>query len=149
MTTQTTYGECFLISACATIKTLKFECWENDHLFNKDGFLKDHVTDLKETQTKLNKISYSAYVPTLIAQLEYKIDGDAFYIDYEASLYENHETLKELEIDKDLIKDVDSDLNQLQLDIIEAFHNGWGCTALSNDYDDDFQDRFDSINYDY
>ena len=23
MTTQTTYGECFLISACATIKTLK------------------------------------------------------------------------------------------------------------------------------
>ena len=37
MTTQTTYGECFLISACATIKTLKQTTWENDHLFNKDG----------------------------------------------------------------------------------------------------------------
>ena len=143
MTTQTTYGECFLISACATIKTLKQDTWENDHLFNKDGSLKDHVTNLKETQTKLNKISYSAYVPTLIAQIEYKMDGDPFYIDYEASLYENHETLKELEIDKDLIKDVDSDLNQLQLDIIEAFHNGWGCTSLSRDYDTDF----DSIGY--
>ena len=138
MTTQTTYGECFLISACATIKTLKQDTWENDHLFNKDGSLKDYVTDLKETQTKLNKISYSAYVPTLIAQIEYKMDGDPFYIDYEAALYENHETLKELEIDKDLIKDVDVDLNQLQLDIIEAFHNGWGCTSLSRDYDSDF-----------
>ena len=42
MTTQTTYGECFLISAC-TIKTLKQTTWENDHLFNKDGSLKDHV----------------------------------------------------------------------------------------------------------
>ena len=138
MTTQTTYGECFLISACATIKTLKQDTWENDHLFNKDCSLKDYVTDLKETQTKLNKISYSAYVPTLIAQIEYKMDGDPFYIDYEAALYENHETLKELEIDKDLIKDVDSDLNQLQLDIIEAFHNGWGCTSLSKDYDVDY-----------
>ena len=143
MTTQTIYGECFLISACATIKTLKQDTWENDHLFNKDGSLKDHVTDLKETQTKLNKISYSAYVPTLIAQIEYKMDGEPFYIDYEAALYENHETLKELKIDKDLIKDVDLDLNQLQLDIIEAFHNGWGCTALSQDYDTDF----DSIGY--
>ena len=143
MTTQTTYGECFLISACATIKTLKQDTWENDHLFNKDGSLKDYVTDLKETQTKLNKISYSAYVPTLIAQIEYKMDGEPFYIDYEAALYENHETLKELKIDKDLIKDVDSDLNQLQLDIIEAFHNGWGCTSLSKDYDTDF----DSIGY--
>ena len=138
MTTQTTYGECFLISACATIKTLKQDTWENDHLFNKDGSLKDYVTDLKETQTKLNKISYSAYVPTLIAQIEYKMDGDPFYIDYEAALYENHETLKELKIDKDLIKDVDLDLNQLQLDIIEAFHNGWGCTSLSKDYDVDY-----------
>ena len=138
MTTQTTYGECFLISACATIKTLKHDRWENDHLFNKDGSLKDHVTDLKETQTKLNKISYSAYLPTLIAQIEYKMDGDPFYIDYEAVLYENHETLKELEIDKDLIKNVDSDLNQLQLDIIEAYHNGWGCTSLSQDYDVDY-----------
>ena len=54
MTTQTTYGECFLISACATIKTLKHECWHHDHLFNKDGSLKDHVTDLKESCTKLN-----------------------------------------------------------------------------------------------
>ena len=138
MSNQTTYGECFLISACATIKTLKQDTWENDHLFNKDGSLKDYVTDLKETQTKLNKISYSAYVPTLIAQIEYKMDGDPFYIDYEAALYENHETLKELEIDKDLIKDVDLDLNQLQLDIIEAFHNGWGCTSLSQDYDVDY-----------
>ena len=138
MTTQTTYGECFLISACATIKTLKQDTWENDHLLNKDGSLKDYVTDLKETQTKLNKISYSAYVPTLIAQIEYKMDGDPFYIDYEAALYENHETLKEIEIDKNLIKDVDLDLNQLQLDIIEAFHNGWGCTSLSKDYDVDY-----------
>ena len=138
MTTQTTYGECFLISACATIKTLRQDTWENDHLFNKDGSLKDYVTDLKETQTKLNKISYSAYVPTLIAQIEYKMDGDPFYIDYEAALYENHETLKELEIDKDLIKDVDSYLNQLKLDIIDAFHNGWGCTSLSQDYDVDY-----------
>ena len=138
MTTQTIYGECFLISACATIKTLKQDTWENDHLFNKDGSLKDHVTDLKETQTKLNKISYSAYVPTLIAQIEYKMEGEPFYIDYEAPLYENHETLKQLENDKDLINDIDSDLNQLQLDIIEAFHNGWGCTALSQDYDVDY-----------
>ena len=66
-------------------------------IFNKDGSLKDHVTDLKETQTKLNKISYSAYVPTLIAQIEYKMDGEPFYIDYEAALYENRETLKELD----------------------------------------------------
>ena len=57
MTTQTTYGECFLISACATIKTLKHERWENDHLINKDGTLKEHVTDLKEVakQTYLQK----------------------------------------------------------------------------------------------
>ncbi len=138
MTTQTTYGECFLISACATIKTLKHECWHHDHLFNKDGSLKDHVTDLKESCTNYDKTFYSAYVPTLIAQIEYKMDGDPFYIDYEAALYENHETLKELETDKDLIKDIDSDLNQLQLDIIEAFHNGWGCTSLSQDYDVDY-----------
>ena len=144
MTTQTTFGECFLISACATIKTLKFECWENDHLFNKDGSLKDHVTDLTSRdaehwshQIGMTKL-YTAYVPTLVAQIEYKMDGDPFYIDYEAALYENHETLKELEIDKNLIKDVDSDLNQLQLDIIEAFHNGWGCTSLSQDYDVDY-----------
>ena len=138
MTTQTTYGECFLISACATIKELKHDCWHYDHLFNKDGSLKDHVTNFKEACTNYDKTFYSAYVPTLVAQIEYKIDGDPFYIDYEAPLYENHESLKELETDKDLIKDVDSDLNQLQLDIIEAFHNGWGCTALSQDYDVDY-----------
>ena len=40
MTTQTTYGECFLISACATIKELKHDCWHYDHLFNKDGSTK-------------------------------------------------------------------------------------------------------------
>ena len=141
MSNQTTYGECFLISACATIKTLKQTTWESDHLFNKDGTLKDHVTDLKEVakeNSTINKKYYSAYVPTLIAEIEYKMDGDPFYIDYEAALYENHETLKELEIDKNLIKDVDSDLNQLQLDIIEAYHNGWGCTSLSQDYDVDY-----------
>ena len=57
MTTQTTYGECFLISACATIKTLKHECWENDHLFNKDGTLKDHVTDLKEVAKQSTQVA--------------------------------------------------------------------------------------------
>ena len=110
-------------------------------MFNKDGSLKDHVTDLKEISkdnSTINRKYYSAYVPTLIAEIEYKMDGEPFYIDYEAALYENHETLKELEIDKNLIKDVDLDLNQLQLDIIEAFHNGWGCTSLSKDYDVDY-----------
>ena len=96
MATQTTYGECFLISACATIKSLKHDCWHYDHLFNKDGSVKDHVTDFKEACTNYDKTFYSAYVPTIVAQIEYKMDGDPFYIDYEAPLYENHESLKEI-----------------------------------------------------
>ena len=58
---------------------------------------------------------------------------DVYMHTYDFTGFEHKETT-----DKNLIKDVDLDLNQLQLDIIEAFHNGWGCTSLSKDYDVDY-----------
>ena len=144
MTTATDYGECFLISSHAYIKTVNQDSWESDHLFKKDGTPKEHVKNLKSKtaqhwsfQIGETKV-HSADLPTLFVELEYKMDGDAYLINWEAALYENHETLEELEKIKTEVLDVDRFLNQEQLDIIEAFHNGYGCMALSTDYDEDY-----------
>ena len=144
MTTQTDYGECFLISSHAYIKTVKQDSWEYDHLFKKDGTPKEHVKNLKtktaqhwSSQIGETKV-HSADLPTLFVELVYKMDGDAYSIDWEAALYENHETLEELEKIRDEVLDVDASLNQEQLDIILAFHNGYGCMALSNDSNEDY-----------
>ena len=144
MTTTTDYGECFLIRSHAYIKTVKQDSWEFNHLFKKDGTPKDLVKNLKSKEVEhwsyqIGKAKvYSADLPTLFVELEYKMDGDAYLIEWEAALYENHETVEELEKIKDQINDSDFDLNQEQLDLINAFHNGYGCIALSTDYDEDY-----------
>ena len=144
MTTLTDYGNCFLISSHAYIKTVKQNSWEYDHLFKEDGTPKNLVKNLKSKEVEhwsyqIGKTKvYSADIPTLFVELEYKMDGDPYLINWESALYENHETLEELEKIRDEINDSDFELNQEQLDLINAFHNGYGCTSLSQDYDVDY-----------
>ena len=141
--TTTDYGECFLTaSPHVYIKTVLQKYFDKEHLYNADGSLKDHVSNVEletynyiDTKTGKKATGYKCHIPTLFIELQYKMDGCPYMLSYSYVLYENVETLKELENIKDIIwRQVPSEeIEGETLDLINAFHNGYGCECLSYD----------------
>ena len=134
--TQTDYGECFLTaSPHVYIKTVLQRYFNKEHLYNADGSLKDHVSNVQLETYNYGGTGYKCHIPTLFVELEYKMDGCPYMITTDYVLYENVETLKELENIKDIIwrQDPNEEIEGETLDLINAFHNGMGCECLDHD----------------
>ena len=103
-------------------------------LKTSNGTLKDHVSNLNTNAIYYGKKCIKCTIPTLFIEIEYKdLNKDTYFIDYDVCLYEQHQNLKELENYKAKFDfNFASQVNKEVYEIIEAFHNGYGCMCLSS-----------------
>ena len=104
-------------------------------LKNDDGTLKTHVSNLDTNATYYGVKSIKANVPTCFVEIIYKTsNNDRYMINYDCFLYEeNFPTLESLEAyQKATSWAFSSQVSQEIIDLIEAFHNGYGCECLSS-----------------
>ena len=141
MTTETDYGECYLINSRSYIKKVRKVFSDTQHLTNEDGSIKPNVFNLKEITYNYGGHGYECFIPTVFIELEYKItDHGNNFIEQDYSLYDDEfPTIKDLENYKEKFSYGFVDCNQSQLDIINAFHNGCGHTSLSDDEGYDYE----------
>ena len=138
MITNTNYGDCILTqSPYVDLKPLGQNFSTIDHIiigaFGESPVFKDHVEDFKVVKNNYGHISYQVKIPTLTLGLTYKMDGTEYMIDYEYVLYDDDiESLEKLEKLKDILwsQDPTEELNQEILNIINAYHGGYGCECL-------------------
>jgi len=136
MTTTTDYGECFLTAfPHVHIKNVIQRYFSKEHLYNDDGSLKEHISNVEEESYNYGGTGYKCLCPTLFVELEYKMDGCPYMITKDYCLYEDAESLEELEKIKDTIynQDPSDQIEGETLDLINAFHNGYGCECLDHD----------------
>ena len=128
----------YIISTNATIKNtstfLDYDFYEKELKTNNK--LKPHIKDLDINATYYGKKCIKCTIPTLFISIEYKdLNKDIYLIDHEVLLYsEDMTTLKDLEnykskFDFNFASQVDPEVYE----IIDAFHNGYGCMCLSSE----------------
>ena len=132
------FEEKFYILNCHSyIKTVpNYFCMDfMKELKNDDGSFKPYVTDLNTNyvQYGVNK-TIKCSIPTLFIEVEYKTSDGHYLINHEVYLYEeDYPTLKDLEAYKEKVSyGFASQVTQEIKDIVEAFHNGYGCECLSS-----------------
>ena len=103
-------------------------------LKNDDGTFKPHVTELNTNYVQYGVKTIKCSVPTLFIEVEYKTSDGHYLINHEVYLYEeDYPTLKDLEAYKEKVSyGFASQVTQEIKDVVEAFHNGYGCECLSN-----------------
>ena len=118
-----------------TIETFK-EIYADDlkELKNDDGTLKPHVEKIIENVFYYGKQCINATLPTCFIEIEYKTSDGHYLITHEVFLYEeDYPTLKDLEAYKEKVSyGFASQVTQEIKDVVEAFHNGYGCECLSS-----------------
>ena len=105
-------------------------------LKNEDGTLKPHVSDLDTNVTYYGVKSIKASVPTCFVEIIYKTpNGDRYMINYDCFLYEEDlPTLESLKAYQEATSyGFASQVSQEIIDLIEGFHNGYGCMCLSSE----------------
>ncbi len=130
MTTTTDYGECFLTAfPHVHIKTVLQRYFNKEHLYNDDASLKEHISKVEEESYNYGGTGFKCLCPTLFVTLEYKMDGCPYMLTKEYCLYEDAESLEELEKIKDTIwnQDPSEEIEGEILDLINAFHMGSEC----------------------
>ena len=104
-------------------------------LKNDDGTFKPHVTELNTNyvQYGVNK-TIKCSIPTLFIEVDYKTSDGHYLINHEVYLYEeDYPTLKDLEAYKEKVSyGFASQVTQEIIDVVEAFHMGYGCECLSS-----------------
>ena len=105
-----------------------------NELKNDDGTLKPHVEKIIENVFYYGKQCINATLPTCFIEIEYKTSDGHYLITHEVFLYEeDYPTLKDLEAYKEKVSyGFASQVTQEIKDIVEAFHNGYGCECLSS-----------------
>ena len=105
-----------------------------NQLKNDDGTLKPHVEKIIENVFYYGKECINATLPTCFIEIEYKTSDGHYLITREVFLYEeDYPTLKDLEAYKEKVSyGFASQVTQEIKDIVEAFHNGYGCMCLSS-----------------
>jgi hypothetical protein len=127
----------YIISTNATIKSIPTKL---DKAFKKDlvtdnGDLKPYVEKIIDNVFYYGKQCINATIPTLFISIEYKdIDRDIYLIEHEIFLYsEDFTTMEALENYKNKFDfNFSSQVEKEVYEIVEAFHNGYGCTCLSS-----------------
>ena len=105
-------------------------------LKTSNGTLKDHVSNLDTNATYYGKKCIKCTIPTLFISIEYKdLNKDTYLIDYDVFLYEeDYPTLKDLENYKNKFNfNFSSQVEPEVYEIVEAFHQGYGCMCLSSE----------------
>ena len=133
-----TYDEkFFIISTNATIKNvskyLDLDFYETQLKTNNE--LKPHIKNLDINATYYGKKCIKANLPTLFIEITYKDSArDVYLIEHDVCLYEQHQNLKELENYKNKFDfNFSSQVEPEVYEIVEAFHNGYGCMCLSSE----------------
>jgi len=130
------YDDYYVINSTSYIKSVPtFLCTEFlKELKNDDDTLKPHVSDLDTSVTYYGKPAIKATLPTCFIEIEYKTSDGHYLITREVFLYEeDYPTYADLVAYKEkLAYGFASQVTQETKDVIEAFHNGYGCMCLSS-----------------
>ena len=131
------FEENFYILNCHSyIKTVpNYFCMDfMKDLKNADGTFKPHVTELNTNYVQYGVKTIKCSIPTLFIEVEYKTSDGHYLINHEVYLYEeDYPTLKDLEAYKEKVSyGFASQVTQEIKDVVEAFHNGYGCECLSS-----------------
>ena len=126
----------YIINSTSYIKSVPTRL---DKDFKKDliednGDLKPHVEKIIPFVFSDGKQIIIATLPTCFIEIEYKTSDGHYLITHEVFLYEeDYPTKKDLEAYKEKVSyGFASQVTQEIKDIVEAFHNGYGCECLSS-----------------
>ena len=127
----------YIISTSATIKSTPKKL---DKAFKKDlvtdnGNLKPYVEKIIDNVFYYGKQCINATLPSLFIQIEYKDSNkDIYLIEHEVFLYEeDYPTMEALENYKNKFDfNFASQVNKEVYEIVEAYHQGYGCMCLSS-----------------
>ena len=129
----------YIISTNATIKNtskfLDFSFYEKE-LKTSNNELKPHIKDLDINATYYGKKCIKCTIPTLFISIEYKdLNKDIYLIDHDVVLYSddlpNMEALENYKNKFDF--NFSSQVEPEVYEIVDAFHNGYGCMCLSSE----------------
>ena len=127
----------YIIRSEATIKNVPQFLDSNflKDLKTSNNKLKPHIKDLDINATYYGKKCIKANLPTLFIEITYKdSDRDVYLIEHDVCLYEQHQNLKELENYKNKFDfNFASQVEKEVYEIVEAFHQGFGCICLSSE----------------
>jgi len=103
-------------------------------LIEDNGDLKPHVDKIIPFVFRDGKQIIIATLPTCFIEIEYKTSDGHYLINHEVFLYEeDYPTYDDLVAYKERVAyGFGSQVTQETKDIVEAFHNGYGCECLSN-----------------
>ena len=126
----------FIVRSTSFIKNVpQILCTEFlKELTDNDDNLKPHISDLDTNVTYYGKPAIKATLPTCFIEIEYKTTDGNYLITKEVFLYEeDYPTYANLvEYKEKLAYGFGSQVTQETKDIVEAFHNGYGCECLSS-----------------
>ena len=103
-------------------------------LIDDNGDLKSHVEKIIPYVFSDGRQIIIATLPTCFIEIEYKTSDGHYLINHEVFLYEeDYPTYDDLVAYKERVAyGFGSQVTQETKDIVEAFHNGYGCECLSN-----------------
>ncbi len=133
-----TYDEkFFIISTSATIKSTpkKLDKAFKKELVTDNGDLKPYVEKIIDNVFYYGKQCINATLPSLFIQIEYKDSNkDIYLIEHEVFLYEeDYQTMEDLKNYKNKFDfNFSSQVEPEVYEIVDAFHNGYGCECLSS-----------------
>ena len=128
----------YIISTNATIKNtskfLDYDFYEKELKTNNE--LKPHISNLDTNSIYYGKKCIKCTIPTLFISIEYKdLNKDIYLIDHEVFLYEeDYQTMEDLKNYKNKFDfNFSSQVEPEVYEIVEAFHQGYGCMCLSSE----------------
>ena len=127
----------YIISTNAIIKSVptKLDKAFKKELVTDNGDLKPHVEKIIPFVFSHGRQIIIATLPTLFIEITYKdSEKDTFMINHEVFLYEeDYPTMEALKNYKNKFDfNFASQVTQEIKDVVEAFHNGYGCECLSS-----------------
>jgi tRNA/tmRNA/rRNA uracil-C5-methylase (TrmA/RlmC/RlmD family) len=108
-----------------------------EELKTSSNELKPHIKDLDINANYCGKKCIKCTIPTLFIEVEYKTKSDkcVYLIEHEVFLYEeDYPTMEALKNYKNKFDfNFASQVNKEVYEIVEAFHQGFGCMCLSSE----------------
>ena len=126
----------YVINSSSYIKSVptKLDKDFKKNLIEDNGDLKPHVEKIIENVFYYGKQCINATLPTCFIEIEYKTSDGHYLITREVFLYEeDYPTYDDLVAYKEKVAyGFANQVTQETKDIVEAFHNGYGCECLSS-----------------
>ena len=101
---------------------------------NVETTFEDRLTELNTNYVQYGVKTIKCSIPTVFIEVEYKTSDGHYLINHEVFLYEeSYPTYADLVAYKEkLAYGFANQVTQETKDIVEAFHNGYGCMCLSS-----------------